>query len=42
MRARTGHAGGDDPISDEIEPKVADPGAANGSRGRGQDGPASP
>jgi moderate conductance mechanosensitive channel len=41
MRSRTGHAGGDDPISDEIEPKVADPGAANGSpggsHGRGQD-----
>jgi small-conductance mechanosensitive channel len=48
-RARTGHAGGDDPISDDIEPKVADPGAANGSGGRGsgsgargQGGPASP
>jgi moderate conductance mechanosensitive channel len=41
MRSRTGHAGADDPISDEIEPKVADPGAANGSpggsHGRGQD-----
>jgi small-conductance mechanosensitive channel len=32
MRSRTGHAGGDDPISDEIEPKDRP----------GQDGPASP
>jgi small-conductance mechanosensitive channel len=26
MRSRTGHAGGDDPISDEIEPQAADAG----------------
>jgi hypothetical protein len=31
MRARTGHAGGDDPISDEIEPRTVEREDQNGS-----------
>jgi small-conductance mechanosensitive channel len=38
MRSRTGHAGGDDPISDEIEPKPVD---AHHLGGNGRDTPPS-